>query len=78
MPVLGICFVVSVLHEGVRLKKGLPLRIVLAIVWVLSLELFDRYLVAVVVLENEVAEVRGFRFFLELDFNVGNARPLRL
>ena len=78
MPALGVRLKVWILHQRVILEQRLPILLVLAVSPGLPGELFDRYLVAVEVLEAQVAEVRGLVLFKELDFNVRLAGPVLL
>ena len=57
MPVLRIGLAVRVAHQGVVLEDAPPVCVVSAVRWVLLSERLDRDLVAVVVLEYQVAEV---------------------
>ena len=76
MPVLRIRLIVRILHQCVILEDAFPVFVVFAISRILAHELFDRYLVTVEVLENQIVEMRHLVLFAELDLDVGLARPL--
>ena len=57
VPALGIRLEVRILHQCVVLQQRFPLLLVFTVTSRLSGELLDRYLVAVEVLEAQVAEV---------------------
>ena len=75
VPVLSIILEVWVVHERIIFQNSLPLLIVFL---VFASELFDRYLVSIVVLEAQVRECGNLTLLLELDFDVGLARSARL
>ena len=57
-----------VLHQSIVLEDGLPILIILL---VFAYQLLDGDLMAEIVLENEVTEVRCLRVFPELNVNEG-------
>lgn len=77
VPVLCIRFVVRVLHQSVIFEDSFPILIIFLIRWILASELFYRNLVTIVVLENQVAKIRGLIFFAEFDINISLTRSLR-
>lgn len=72
MPVLSVTLKVRVVHQRIVFQNSLPLLLVFL---VLASKLFDRYLVSIVVLEAEVRELDDLGLLLELNLNVGLARP---
>ena len=78
MPRLGIGLEMRILHQRIVLEEGLPLLLVLAVAARLAGVLLNRYLVAVIILEAQIAEEGSFVLLLKVDLDIRVARPLRL
>ena len=78
VPRLGVGLEVRILHQRIVLEEGLPLLLVFAVAASLAGELLNRYLVAVIILEAQIAKVRRFILLLEVDLDIRVAWALRL
>ena len=70
MMVLSFRLIVWIGHESIVFQNCLPVLWIIFFVIITTEELFDRYLMAIKVLEYQVLEEGWLTIFLELNINI--------